>query len=67
MIKIKYLVDCEGAMKFGTCVSCGEDSKYDPKMVRVTYTYNNDHCRTSNCLCHRCRRLLFKTIMRSGD
>ena len=62
MIKVEYLADLPGAQKFGTCVSCGKDSKDDPQMVRVTYTYNNDHCRTSNCLCNACRRLLFKTI-----
>jgi hypothetical protein len=62
MIKVKYLADCEGANKYGTCVSCGRDSKDDPHMIRVTYTYHNDRCRTSTCLCTECRKLLFKTI-----
>lgn len=62
MIKVEYLQGCDGAAKFGTCASCGKGSKEDPLMVRVTYSYNNDKTRTSNCLCDECRLLLFKTI-----
>ncbi len=62
MISVTYLADCKGAEKFGTCVSCGKDSKDDPQMVRVTYSYHEGRCRTSTCLCDECRHLLFKKI-----
>lgn len=61
MIKNKYLIECNGAERFGTCASCGKNSGDDPKMVRLIFIHNDNH-KTSLCLCDDCRRLLYKII-----
>lgn len=61
MIKSKYLIDCNGAERFGTCASCGKNSGDDSKMIRLIFLYNDNH-KTSLCLCDDCKRLLYKII-----
>ena len=61
MIKIEYLIDCEGADKYGTCASCSKDSYEDRKMIRVRIG-NTYYQRTAFCLCNECRELMYKTI-----
>lgn len=34
-MKIKKLVDCAGAERFGTCAECGKGSKEDPEMFKI--------------------------------
>lgn len=53
MIKMVYLVDCNGADKFGTCMGCGRSNKEDPWMIRITLSFTNHG--TSFCLCDECR------------
>jgi len=61
MIKSKYLIDCNGAERFGTCASCDKNSGDDSKMIRLIFLYNDNH-KTSLCLCDDCKRLLYKII-----
>lgn len=65
MITIKYLADLQGAEGYGTCSSCGEDSKEDSKMVKVEF--NRVHlgewsCQSSIFLCDKCRREMYEKI-----
>ena len=60
MIEIKYTQDMKGAERFGTCASCGKNSKEDIRMVRVIFT--NGASSKSICLCDKCRRLLYEKI-----
>lgn len=57
MIKMQYLVDCNGADKFGTCMGCGKGSKEDQWMVRIIVSFDNHGARqgTTFCLCNECR------------
>ena len=43
MIKSKYLIDCNGAERFGTYASCGKNSGDDSKMIRLIFLYNDNH------------------------
>lgn len=48
-MKIKKLVNCVGAERFGTCVECGKGSKKDPEMLKIVWDTNS-----SVCLCKEC-------------
>ena len=64
MIKTEYLIDCEGADKYGTCASCSKDSHEDRKMIRVRIGSKaaGYYQGTAFCLCNECRELMYKTI-----
>lgn len=64
MIKIEYLIGCNGADKFGTCASCSKDSHEDRKMIRVRIGSKaaGYYQGTAFCLCNECRELMCKTI-----
>lgn len=65
MIKTEYLIDCNGADRFGTCASCSKDSQEDGKMIRVRIGNNaaGYYQGTAFCLCNECRELMYKTIL----
>ena len=58
-MKIKKLVNCDGAEKFGTCVECGKGSKEDPDMVKIVWDGNS-----STILCKECMLNLKRNISR---
>jgi hypothetical protein len=60
MIEVKYLQDCRGADKHGTCMGCGKFSKEDPNMVRVSFKHDIGGIAqgVTVCLCNRCREEL---------
>ena len=49
IMKIKKLVDCAGAERFGTCAECGKGSKEDPEMFKIIWDGNS-----SIILCKEC-------------
>ena len=64
MIKMQYLVDCNGADRFGTCMGCGKGDKEDPWMVRIIVSFDNHGARqgTTFCLCNKCRNEMRKEM-----
>lgn len=62
MIEIKYLIDYDGADKYGTCAGCGKFSEDDPAMIRVRFEYNNIGHGSAICLCDKCRHELWTKI-----
>ena len=48
-MKIKKLVDCAGAERFGTCAECGKGSKEDAEMFKIIWDGNS-----SIILCKEC-------------
>lgn len=49
IMKIKKIVNCVGAERFGTCAECGKGSKKDPEMLKIVWDTNS-----SVCLCKKC-------------
>lgn len=60
MIKIQYLVDCNGADRFGTCMGCGKGNREDQGLVRITFSFIGGG--TSVCVCSDRRKDLMKKI-----
>ena len=60
MIDIRYLRDCNGADRFGTCMGCGKGSREDQGLVRMTFSFIGGG--TSVCVCNDCRKDLMRKI-----
>ena len=61
MIEIKTLSDLKGAERYGTCMSCGEDSDKDRDMIRIHVLKHNiigGYQGSSICLCKKCKNAL---------
>ena len=58
-MKIKKLVNFEGAERYGTCVECGKVSKEDSDMVKIMWNGNS-----STILCKECILKLKRNIQR---
>lgn len=64
MIEVKYLQDCEGADKYGSCSGCGKFSKEDTAMIKVEFwrDVGGNSRGTQICLCKQCRAELYSKI-----
>ena len=69
MIDIRYLRDCNGADRFGTCMGCGKGEKDDSEMARITisFQFRNPSKYISSqgsavCICSNCRKKLLERL-----
>lgn len=63
MIEIKYLKDCDGASRFGSCANCCVGSDECQNMAWIIFNPTKSSYYTTICLCDTCRLKLVDKIL----